>query len=427
MEQHCEPTSLGLETKRNDYEHLGAPRLDKHMARSVCDDLEAWTCNSLCVLNEKIIRSSGDNSPLQQLIREGAELAEQCHAVLTNVSRLDQKTGLGVVGNLGMFVSSCVRHGIAVSDPRLSSTLEVLSALAAVHQHPPRESLYTYVLYNEPNLEGRFKSFTQTEDEQQFIRLTKIAVGASNSARDAVARVDLSNPQEAEALLRAAKLAMTQYKTTLVHFLRPSGLEAALVSPDVFYDHFRQFPSLEIGGIKYGPPSAAYAGSIMELDLRLGLTDPFQRQHTQARLAYFLAPERQLLEQALQTPPLLSNLLGDSMEDPYPKAVRQQLIERNLLGVAAEFINVCDEFAAASSVHGGLIRNYLIRPKATRAGESSEGYGTDDSHGCPFSKKAMVVDPTLGASGMTFEQVAHLKELRKSAQGLAVLRRALEN
>jgi len=416
-------------------------RRPAEIAKNVANDLEHWTREKLSFCNDQILQSATPQLLIEQFVASGVQLAEQCKSALSELKKQDQATGVNVVGNLGMFVSSCVRHGISENDHRLTSVIEVLRDLGQHFQHPPRESLYTYVIFNEPDSQGRFKAFTTSPDEQNFIRLTRAGVQACGRALKEVAQLDINEPQDAVVRLHRAVDALKEYKETFVSFLRPGNGSPPSVNPDVFFDHLRHFfPVLEIGGTKYGPPSAAYMSAIMELDLRLGQSDEFQKQHTRARLAYFLPPERESLEQALNGNSLLVQLLGSDAAKASVASVKDNLHARGLTEVAKALLAVCEQSATAASAHWGLVNNYLVQPKKTRDVPQSTGNSYGDHSeptisGCPMHKMTaamgcpvagvspkQIVDPSKGASGMSFEQVRHLRYLRKNHPLVELLR-----
>lgn len=391
-----------------------------NLARSIACQLDAWTRERLPLLNGAILESNDSFVTVDGLIAEGSAFAARLYSVV-NTEGLHLAEGYQIIGDLGMFVASCQRHGVSCKDWRLQPTMHLLRQLGTTFHHPPRDSFYTYIVFNKPDKRGRYKAFSHLRDEQEFIRLTREALGHYERLRDHLRAITLADLASAQVEIGNAVGAVQEYKRTLISFFNDKR-NGPRVRPDIFWNCLRDyFSSFQEVGDTLGPASAAYSSVFMEVDLIVGFSDEAQRTHTVKRTDYLLPKDRADVERALAVTPLL-----DQLSNALEESVRNNQVDylREVVDTARCFIDLCGEIGKAASSHSSLINLYIKDPLR------KEMLGAVR---CPFHSSGHIkaepafhaVDPMQGSSGMSFDEIEHLRMLRKNNPKVRLLRERL--
>src|SRR6266496_2118727 len=233
--------------------------------------LDVWVWQRLPALNDEIERSS--SAHIDSLLDEAYELVR--HVDISQLTNIDPKELAIVIGNIGMIIASCARFGASCSDKRIVDMLRRASYLSIRAEHPPRDSLYTYVLWN-GKADGSTRAFTKHPFEYEFIRTSRSALVQFEIAANACRDLDLTGDDASlrlgrahEAILAVAAAYRSLFRTGFTAEHRRWFRES--------YKPF--FCSLEIDGVMWEAPSGANAASVLELDLILGNTDEKYRNH----------------------------------------------------------------------------------------------------------------------------------------------------
>ncbi|MCC6772618.1 MAG: hypothetical protein IT360_15595 [Gemmatimonadaceae bacterium] len=143
------------------------------------------------------------------------------------------------------------------------------------------------------------------------------------------------------------------------------------------------------------------------------------------------------LRQAMRALSILDELVEVDAADP--DAIRARLVARRQIEVAHLFLEAVRRVGGAASTHLGLLKKYLEKPAHAEAQallarhEELVAAGSPEAHhaslGAPETSMPAhhhVVDPTRGASGMNFPEVASIRAMRLNNARVRLLRQALE-
>src|SRR5689334_3194287 len=103
-----------------------------------------WCCTQLADLNDAIDAKVRD---LSTIVEAGTKAVESS-LVEGDPESLDEDELGWLVADIGMFVSSCIAHGLIISHPTIVKCQELLKKLGRSLRFPPRENTYTYILLN---------------------------------------------------------------------------------------------------------------------------------------------------------------------------------------------------------------------------------------------------------------------------------------
>lgn len=261
-----------------------------------------------------------------------------------------------LLGNVGMFIAACTRHGLNEPTPEGHSPLDEESRLALRLGSglgvAPRFILACYATHNRA-VQGVFKSFTEFEDERFFIEYNTRGIFEYERAADAlfkITQVGISSPISLE-FFRQARRALDRVRQTM---------DALFDNLDVgtFFNSIRPYylPNY-VGNKEYRGVNAGDFVGINQVDLLLGLCsgdDPFYRGILMEKLPYVLPQEQDDIRNCLLLPSLLEEFLQAAPSDS-----RQPWFQRN----AAAFLEACEAHSrGAAAHHNKLVQKFIARP-----------------------------------------------------------------
>ncbi len=261
-----------------------------------------------------------------------------------------------LLGNVGMFMAACTRHGLNEPSAQGHSPLNEESTLAwrlgTGLGVAPRFILASYATHNKAR-QGIFKSFTEFEDERLFIEYNTRGIFEYERAADALLKITqlgISSPISLE-FFRQARRALDRVRETMDALFDQLDVK-------IFFNSIRPYylPSY-VGDKEHRGVNAGDFVGINQVDLLLGLCsvdDPFYRGVLKEKLPYVLPQEQDDIRNCLLLPNLLDEFLKASASDS-----RQPWFQRN----AAAFLEACEAHSrGAAAHHNKLVQKFIVRP-----------------------------------------------------------------
>lgn len=261
-----------------------------------------------------------------------------------------------LLGNVGMFMAACTRHGLneataeghspLLEESRLA--LRLGSGLAVA----PRFILACYATHNRA-VQGIFKSFTEFEDERFFIEYNTRGIFEYERAADAlfkITQVGISSPIALEFFKQASR-ALDRVRETMDALFDHLDVATFFHSIRPYYlPHY-------VGNKEYRGVNAGDFVGINQVDLLLGLCsgdDPFYRGILMEKLPYVLPQEQDDIRNCLLLPSLLDEFLQAAPGDS-----GKPWFKRN----AAAYLEACQAHSrGAAAHHNKLVQKFIARP-----------------------------------------------------------------
>lgn len=321
---------------------------------------------------------------------------------LTQVDIVERKEARNLLYLLGFLVSSCERHSQALGYPAGAAIQSIpgldqcLTQLGNISGHPPRDSLYTYILWNEG------ETFTGDPQEALFIDVVKKSTEELESARGILATT-LSNPSdffstETLTVLEAVWTSLEVARKQFLRFYQQDQDGNPKFTQAFFINQMRQYNcTYPIGGVDYGGPTAANCVPWMCLDMMLGLANADYLKHCRDRKKYMTEEDQVLLEQSIAMPSLTTLILlnapqRQNFENATPKSVPPIFSE-----IVAKVLNVHKKMCSLTALHWGLIQNFMVKQRGASAQQGP-------------------VDNQRGTSGMSFPDVEAIMQMRRISE-----------
>lgn len=346
----------------------------------------------------------------RQLLEEG-----QRHIVgLLREGNTDEgfDRGFDLLGNVGLYMAACERHGItsAIRDAR--SSLPEASALAmqlgASLGVSPRFATSHLATHNRA-VDGRCKSFTRLEDERIFNDYNTLSILAYKRAADALLRtlpLGVTHRVTLD-LLKAAGDALrdvTAYNETLFTHLNVERF---------FYNVRPYFKSHRVGPHVYRGANAGDFAGINVIDLLLGLCRADHAYYSQLlvdKFLYMLPEDQAVLRDCMRRQSLMDEFLALGQAGH-----RQSWYRDNL----EAFLELCALHGqAAAQHHDQLVDRFITGPSAHLA-EQHLAHLTASGPPLPVLLRALETlrDLRLGADRPDIpSRHADLQRLRQSIQ-----------
>ena len=263
-----------------------------------------------------------------------------------------------LLGNVGVYMAACGRHGITNAAKETSSPLYEASALAmqlgAGLGVAPRFATSHLATHNRA-INGVYKSFTSLPDEYLFTEYNTKAVVAYKRAADALLRIlplGVSHPVSHD-LLRAALDALgdvTEYNRILFEQLDTDRF---------FYCVRPYFKPHRVGlNVFRGANAGDFAG-INVIDLLLGLCRADHAYYSQLlvdKFLYMMPEDQAMLRDCMRRRSLMDEFLDHQGQHSKAEWYRSNL---------ALFLAVCERHGeTAAQHHDELVKKFIEMPSA---------------------------------------------------------------
>ncbi len=261
-----------------------------------------------------------------------------------------------LLGNLGMFMAACRRHGLTDPARETRSPLQDASALAlhlgASLGVTPRFATSHLTTHN-PARDGVYKRFTRLEAERIFFDYNTRGILAYKRAADALVRtlpMGISHPA-VPYLLDDAAAALDDVRR---------GNEALFAALDIerfFYCVRPYLKPYRVGLHVYRGANAGDFAGINEIDLLLGLCRADHAEYSQLlvdKFLYMLPEDQQRLRDCMRRRSLL-----DALMEAAPESADQPWFQT----VTERFLAVCALHGeTAGQHHDQLVRRFIELP-----------------------------------------------------------------
>ena len=299
------------------------------------------------------------------LVSEGRELI----VPLLNEGNTDEgfENAFDLLGNVGIYMAACRRHGITDPDTERTSPLVEASALAlhlgASLGVTPRFATSHLATHNRA-INGVYKSFTSLEHEFLFLEYNTRAVFSFKQAADALVRIlpmGISHPLAFD-LFTAAERALKDVAISNEALFEKLDVDQFFYSVRPYYKPFR------VGLHIYRGANAGDFAGINEIDLLLGLcqaNDVSYSQQLVDKFLYMMPEDQERLRNCMRQTSFLDNFL-----DKIDSSSQQPWFRRN----ANALLRVCDAHGkTAVQHHDQLVSKFIDRPAADLPEENHKG------------------------------------------------------
>lgn len=264
--------------------------------------------------------------------------------------------GFDLLGNVGLYMAACERHGITAAGRDQRSPLHEASALAmqlgASLGVTPRFATSHLSTHNRA-INGRYKSFTTLEDEYIFNEYNTLAVMAYKRAADALLRtlpLGVSHPVTRD-LLVAARDALDDV------IAYNERLFARLDTQRFFYSVRPYFRPHRVGLHVYRGANAGDFAGINVIDLLLGLCRADHAYYSQLlvdKFLYMIPEDQAILRDCMRRRSLMDDFLVQCTEFGAQTWYRENL---------PIFLDLCERHGqTAAQHHDQLVRKFIEKP-----------------------------------------------------------------
>ena len=273
--------------------------------------------------------------------------------------------GFDVLGNVGLYMAACCRHGISELEGRNAKMAEASALsmqLGASLGVTPRFATSHLTTHNTA-FNGHYKTFTSLKDELLFVDYNTRGILSYKRAADALVRIlplGASHPVSAD-LFRVAKDALDDviaYNTTLF---------SQLDTDRFFYNVRPYYKSHRVGQHIYRGANAGDFAGINVIDMLLGLCQADQASYSQLlvdKFLYMMPQDQLLLRDCMRQKSLLTSFL-----EALPTHHETTWFQTNV----AAFLAVCQAHGdAAAQHHNQLVEKYISQPAVNLPEENHE-------------------------------------------------------
>jgi len=263
--------------------------------------------------------------------------------------------GFDLLGNVGLFMAACARHGAAGEDtkdgglPEASALALQLGASLGV---TPRFATSHLTTHNRA-VAGRYKSFTTLRDEYLFTDYNTRGIVGYKAAADALLRIlplGVQHPVAAD-LLRTAQTALAEVVAS------NERLFAELATDRFFYCVRPYFKPHRVGQHVYRGANAGDFAGINVIDMLLGLCRADHAYYSQLlvdKFLYMMPEDQVILRDCMRRRSLMDEFLA------LPEAVRRASPCRENLAL---FLEVCALHGqTAAQHHDQLVTKFIEQP-----------------------------------------------------------------
>jgi len=269
--------------------------------------------------------------------------------------------GFDLLGNVGLYMAACRRHGITEPSREKTSPLVEASALAlqlgASLGVTPRFATSHLSTHNF-SINGTYKCFTSLEAEQVFLEYNTRSIFAFKRAADALVRtlpLGISHPVTYDLLVVA--------KDALHDVLNINNTLFRLLDADRFFYSVRPYyKPFRVGLHEYRGANAGDFAGINEIDMLLGLCHADNTSYSQLlvdKFLYMMPEDQARLRDCMRRESLLTSFVeqidANSSTDWFQKN-------------AALFLEVCDAHGeTAKQHHDQLVSRFIEKPSGDLA------------------------------------------------------------
>jgi hypothetical protein len=342
---------------------------------------------------------------------------------LTAVSRDDARRHIQLIG----FLASSLERHFQAAQTEAGKGLEtipglgrLLVALGAIARHPPRDSHYSYWLWNRDAAPLTFTGDAQEDLFNRAVNDTNHFHGDSCATLRPICAgdVDIASSDAADRLGLAASNTHSLFVTWGLFTARNEAGGVGM-TPQFFATRMRTYlPTYPVVGTEWGGVNAAHEVTQMAVDWLIGTVEPFYAGVIEKRLRYLTDEDRASLARDMAMPSVVFrmverlNLTQSDVAAADPVGLADAIArqgERFVASVAA-YSKLFTEVGRLTSRHWALIINFLVKPMAQLTPEQ-------------FAK--LPVKPNQGTGGASHGETERIMIMRKQHRASEKLRSAL--
>lgn len=392
-------------------------QIKQEYLNSVIKVSKSFVAFELPILNQQINQGIINNSDFIRAIKPQVE--SLCSAVngTLRFNNISCKTARTIIQLITFLVSAAEKHFQAKHKKRgkalslLGSAEATLLKLEPIAKHPPRDTAYTYWVWNATSNPLTFTGNKQEVKFNQVINESDRAFKETCELLRQVTTKKVSIESElAEELIQQSASKLAVLRDVFMSLMRhKNGLHSERAfEPMFFMTEMRLYlVPYPVGGKEWEGVSAANLASQMSIDYLIGTTDEEYFKHVRSRFEYFPEEEKLVLEEDMRGNSVLSVFL-QNMGLSYQRAYQEEetffkrLISKQSLRLKKSLLQYKALVKAASHLtasHWSLIDNYLLKP-------SRQISATEYSH--------LTVNPEKGTSGMSMSDVQRIRDMRRN-------------
>lgn len=385
-----------------------------------------WVQHKLPKLNNAI--ENGQNEP-NALVAEFQPLWNEIGPHLQQVvNQMECHEARMWIQLIGFVVSSLEKHlqsrqNVAGTGLRKIRGVErMLLQLGVVAKHPPRDSHYTYWIWNNRDQPLLFTGDPQEAVFNKIVNQTDALHSESCRALRPICRgvIDISSPLAIAGIQQSTVNMQKLHKVFRSFMERNTLTDQRNMEPVFFMTRMRTYlPTYPVEGISWGGVNAANLASQMQVDYLVGAVNPEYAHVVNGRLRYMTAEDQENLKADMLIPSIMIRLL-DRLDVTSDFIINRESADLtrwlsfqpiSTQNVVVAYCNLIKAAGQLSAIHWSLIQNYLVKPV----------------HNLTVGQRGnFAVDPSVGTGGKTHEETQGIMKMRREHPVAAKLIHAIE-
>ncbi len=383
---------------------------DQRSTHPLLVQLEEWVRKDMPKINNAIERQEIQPQALIDAFRPWSKkiLQELEPATLSRdqARHAIQLIGFGIGSAERHFQSLHIPAGAALA--QCTGIEDITSHLAMIAAHPPRDTHYTYWLWNNRS------PLTFTDDPQEvfFNRAVNHTHELHTASSDLIrqiceSEVSILSTDARKIIQTAAENNMTLHEHFRSFMTKEPESGHRAVEPRFFMTRMRTYlPSYPIKGTDWNGVNAANLSAQMQIDYLIGTTMDDYEKTVRARFKYMTDEDRTNLEYDMALPSLFDIFLHQMSITRNELSVLNVETLAGLIAVQsttfrqnlASYMDLVYACGRLTSIHWALIQNYLVKASANLSSED---------------RARLPVSPDRGTGGKTHEETETIMRMRK--------------
>lgn len=369
------------------------------------DRLPAWNCSI-----------ERDNSIATDLIHELNKWVSLLYQQgVCEFSALKQNDARLLIQLLGFAVSSVERHtqssGMQPGEglAKLVYAEEIMGKLSRIAHHPPRDSHYTYWLWNSQKDPLTFTGNSQEVFFNRVVNQTEIfhSDSCNNLRQLCENKINVCSPTAIDAMIASEQNMLNLWREFRAFMDPTENLDRRNVEPLFFMTRMRTYlTAYPIQGEMWSGVNAANLASQMQIDYLIGTVSYKYRNVIKDRMRYLTVEDQNLLLSDTKLPSVADCLIKEIGLTPMRiQHWDEQSLVSHIGAQPSTTLTALNAYkrlvlaaAKLSAMHWALIQNYLVKP----ANEL-------DQH----KHRNLAVKPDAGTGGKTHKETKAIMEMRR--------------
>lgn len=351
--------------------------IDQRSSHPLFSELKEWVRKEIPKINNSIDQQELPPEALVSAFRPWIiRILQEVDPIM--LSKDDARLAIQVIG---FGVGSVERHFQTAREPagtglaQFGRLGDFLLATAIVAEHPPRDSHYTYWLWNNDTIPLTFTGDPQEIFFNRAVNHThELHTISCNQLRP------ISEGQISVMAPDAMKIITTvTHNTTVLHehfrsfMLKDKASGSRSMEPHFFMTQMRTYlPTYPINGVDWSGVNAANLAAQMQIDFLIGTTVEDYEKTVRARFKFLTRDDRTSLESDMALPSLLdlflrqigltrTDLNGLESTTLTSLITTQPMAFQRNLACYMDLVHACSRL---TSIHWALIQNYLVKASA---------------------------------------------------------------